>query len=139
MSNWIEVQNALGRWAWGYDEFDLELFVDALTKDATVKLETAKGIVTEMAGHEEIRAFYGDRLAKRPPGVGRRHVTTPVSIDERDGEAIVLSYLLLYIIADDVPRLVTTGWYRDRVVDDGDAWRIAARHIYLDVVQLPKP
>jgi hypothetical protein len=137
--NWIGVQNALGRWAWGYDESNLATFLDAVTADARVTIETEDGSIRTLEGREAISSFYGGRLAVRPVGIPRRHVTTPVTIEEGEHEMTVLSYLSLYTFLDGSPEVVTTGWYRDRIVDEGDAWRIAERHIHLDVVDLPKP
>jgi len=132
-------QNALGRWAWGYDESDLAVFLDSVTTDARVTIETEDGSRTILEGRDAISAFYGGRLAVRPKGVPRRHVTTPVTVGEGDLEVTILSYLTLYTFSDGSPEVVTTGWYRDRVVDEGDVWRIADRHIHLDVIDLPKP
>jgi 3-phenylpropionate/cinnamic acid dioxygenase small subunit len=140
MSNtWIRVQDALGRWAWGYDEADLDMFVNSVTTEARVTIETAGGEQEVLDGREAIRAFFGSRLRERPPGLPRRHVTTPVLIDTGDRDATVLSYLTLYTFNDGVPQLVSTGWYRDHVVNEGDAWRIASRHVHLDVAEVPKP
>jgi hypothetical protein len=138
-SDWLGVQNALGRWAWGYDESDLEMFLDSVTADARVTIETEDGSVRTLEGREAIGSFYGGRLSVRPAGIPRRHVTTPVTIDVGEQEMLVLSYLSLYTFTNGLPEVVTTGWYRDRIVDEGDAWRIAERHIHLDVVELPKP
>jgi hypothetical protein len=136
---WSQVQNALGRWAWGYDEGDLELFTSSVTMDAHVTVETGGGAAEVLEGREAIRVFFGARLRERPPGIPRRHVTTPVLVEEGDHGSTVLSYLTLYTFSGGAPQLVSTGWYRDHVVDDGDAWRIANRHVHLDVADLPKP
>jgi hypothetical protein len=136
---WIHVQNALGRWAWGYDEADLELFTNSVTAGALVTIETGDGALHVLEGREAIRVFFGARLRERPPGISRRHVTTSVLMEAGDRDATVLSYLTLYTFSGGAPQLVSTGWYRDHVVDDGDAWRIANRHVHLDVAGLPKP
>ncbi|HMH58354.1 MAG TPA: nuclear transport factor 2 family protein [Galbitalea sp.] len=136
---WTHAHNAVGRWAWAYDESDLEMFADSVTADARVTIETGNGPVEVLRGRDTIRSFFGDRLLARPAGLPRRHVTTLVTIDEGEREATVLSYLTLYTFVDRAPQLVTTGWYRDRIVDEGDMWRIADRHVHLDVAELPEP
>jgi 3-phenylpropionate/cinnamic acid dioxygenase small subunit len=139
MSERTEIENALFRWAWAYDECDLEGFIDALTEDASVKVEVAGGsVVGPMNGHAAIREFFGGRLAIRTER--RRHVTTNVIIDEETAdEARTRSYLTLIQFADGKPNVVSTGWYRDLLVKRDGIWKIKDRHAFLEVSELPSP
>jgi ketosteroid isomerase-like protein len=139
MSQRTEIENALYRWAWAYDECDLEAFLEALTEDATVKVEDAGGgIVGPLVGHDEIGAFFGSRLAVRTDA--RRHITTNVIIDaESEDEATTRCYLTLVKYEDGLPTLAGTGWYRDTLVKRDGVWRIKDRHAYLETIGIPKP
>jgi len=139
MSERSEIENALYRWAWAYDESDLEGFLDSLTEDARVTVEVAGGeIVGPMEGRDAIREFFGGRLAVRTQR--RRHVTTNVIIEaESADEARTRSYLTLIQFADGIPNVISTGWYRDRLVKRDGTWRIHDRHAFLEVSELPAP
>jgi 3-phenylpropionate/cinnamic acid dioxygenase small subunit len=134
-----EIENALYRWAWAYDECDLEGFLEAVTEDATVTVEVAGGeVVGPLNGRAEVREFFGGRLAIRTER--RRHVTTNVIIDEEtETEASTRCYLTLIQFAGGTPTVIATGWYRDRLVKDAGGWRIDDRYCFLEVPELPKP
>ncbi len=56
----------------------------------------------------------------------RRHVLSNfIMIEDGEDEAVVQSYITLYLIRDDKLELHLTGVYRDTVVrEDGNAWRL---------------
>src|SRR4051812_45841871 len=111
MSARTEIENALYRWAWAYDECDLEAFVDSVTEDATVTIEVVTGMVIEqLQGRDAVRAFFGDRLAIRTES--RRHVTTNVIIDEESAdEARTRCYLTMIQVSDGKPHVIGSGCY----------------------------
>jgi 3-phenylpropionate/cinnamic acid dioxygenase small subunit len=123
------IENALFRWARGFDDGDVETFLTSLTKDAQVTFE-AEGAnkVGPITGHDDIRAFVEDRIASRE--TRQRHFTTNILIEEQDnGEVTTTAYLMIVRLADTGPEIIATGVYRDRLVQEDGAWRITERHL----------
>ncbi len=139
MSERTKIENALYEWAWAYDACDLDGFLQTVTEDASVTVEVAGGdVVGPMRGRAAIAEFFGARLAARTEP--RRHVTTNVIIDEESTEeARTRCYLVLIQFQHGSPEVVTTGWYRDRLVKRDGVWKIKDRHAFLEVAQLPSP
>lgn len=50
----------------------------------------------------------------------------------RDGDTTTTN-LTPQSIEDGALRTISRGWYRDELVEQGDAWLIASRHICLDL------
>jgi 3-phenylpropionate/cinnamic acid dioxygenase small subunit len=134
-----EIENALYRWAWCYDEYDLDGFLDSVTADARVLIETSDGRLTgPLQGRAAIGEFYGARLAAR--STIRRHLTTNVIVeDETADSARTRSLLTLVAERDGAPAVIATGTYRDELRREEDAWRICDRHIFLEVAAIPAP
>jgi hypothetical protein len=139
MSERAEIENALYRWAWAYDECDLDAFVDALWPDASVTVESADGtVVGPLVGSDAIREFFGSRLAVRTDA--RRHVTTNLVIDEEHAtRARTRCYLTLVKYEEGLPTLAGTGWYKDVVERRDGVWKILERHAFLETAAIPKP
>ena len=129
---WL-ISDALGRYTWGYDEGDFALLGDAFTEDAVAHgkvantdigwgpLQGRAAIVEVLAG---IRATQHDQ---------RRHTISNLLFDELgEDTARVRCMLVLVATAQGVPCLVSGGWYRCRMVRQGDVWRIAEQDALLD-------
>ena len=69
----------------------------------------------------------------------RRHVLSNVFlIEDGDEEAVVNSYITLYLIENEgAPELEITGRYRDTVVQQGGTWKIKKREAVMDRVYRP--
>ncbi len=122
----LEILNVLGRYAWSYDERQLESLGSVFTPDAvwwgSVKgdfeiepIETREGIVEWLRGH---MAAQSDQ---------RRHnIINPVVTEQSATSARVLSYLLLTSATDEGVKVTTTGVYDvEFVKDDAGVWRIS--------------
>jgi 3-phenylpropionate/cinnamic acid dioxygenase small subunit len=139
MSQRSEIENALYRWAWCYDGYDLEGFLDCVTADASISVELSTGEVTgPLQGRAEIGEFFGARLAER--STLRRHVTTNVMILEESERAATTRCLLTLITEGDPGvRVAATGVYDDRLVHEDGVWRISERKVLLEVPTIPAP
>ena len=68
----------------------------------------------------------------------RRHVLTNVFIvEDGEEEALVQSYITLYLVDEGRLELHLTGVYRDRVVREDGKWRIRTREATMDVEYNP--
>jgi ketosteroid isomerase-like protein len=133
MSMTDEINYVLASWALGYDERDVPRMVACFTEDATMVLKIGgtetlgpyvgrDAVIKHMTDHHEIQ---NDQ---------RRHVVSNAVIEPvSEDEARVTSYLTLIVTDENGVRLQAAGVYRDRFVRTTDGWRIAYRHLDLDV------
>jgi hypothetical protein len=121
-------------YGWGYDEADLDLMAECFTGRCA---QWTPGAMAE--GREAIREFYeGTRRRRRDARQQTRHVISNLLIaDASETEADVFCCLTLVVTEDgpltgDRSSSVMGGRYRDRIVEDGDAWRFRERIINVD-------
>lgn len=129
---WL-ITEALGRYTWGYDEGDFELLGDAFTEDA-VAGGTVAGTDLRwgpMHGRAEIVKVLSDIRSTQTDQ--RRHTISNFLFDElTPTTARVRCMLVLVAMAGGVPRLVSGGWYRCRLIRQGAVWRISEQDALLD-------
>jgi 3-phenylpropionate/cinnamic acid dioxygenase small subunit len=129
-----EIENVLGRAAWGYDENDVDLIAAQFTETATMTLQIGRDgdTIGPFEGREAIRKLHADSLAAQTDQ--RRHnISNLVLVKETPDTASVTSNLTLLSIENGAARVLSSGWYRDDLVKVGGDWLIATRHIYLDL------
>ena len=128
----------IANWTVGYDERELERMTATFTEDASMEIDISgietKGpfvgrdaVIKDMTDHWELEKYK------------TRHVTTNLVIEPvGPEEALVSSYLTLFVIDGPKTTLQATGMYRDRFVLTDEGWRIAYRHLTLDAHYLPQ-
>lgn len=129
-----EIENVLGRAAWGYDENDVGLIAAQFTETATMTLQIGRDgdTIGPFEGREAIRKLHADSLTGQTDQ--RRHnISNLVIVKETADEASTTSNLTLLSIESGAVRVLSTGWYRDELVREGGEWLIRTRHIYLDL------
>lgn len=129
-----EIENAIHRAAWGYDENDVDLIAAQFAEDAVLTMQIGRegDVIGPFAGREAIRKLHADSLVSQTDQ--RRHNVSNVIIDAESADAAsTLANLTLLSIENGAIRVLSSGFYRDEFTRDGDAWRIATRHIYLDL------
>lgn len=129
-----EIQDTLGRAAWGYDENDVDLIATQFTEAAAMTLRIGRqgDLIGPFEGREAIRKLHADSLAGQTDQ--RRHNLTNVWFEKESAEdATVVSNLTLLSIENGAARVLSSGWYRDELVHSEGAWLIRNRHIYLDL------
>jgi hypothetical protein len=68
----------------------------------------------------------------------RRHVLTNfIMLEDGENEAVVQSYITLYLIRDDKLELHLIGVYRDHVIIEDGEWKILSRDAEMDVPYNP--
>jgi hypothetical protein len=123
MADLIAIQQLLGRYCFAHDTRNLEMLAECFAKDAA-----AMGL----RGRDAIVARYAEGY--RQLTAQRRHILTNFFlVEEAENEAVVQSYITLYLIRDEKLSLHLTGVYRDHVVYEEGAWRIQSRDATIDV------
>lgn len=129
-----EIENTLGRAAWGYDENDVDLITAQFTESASMTLRIGRegDLIGPFEGREAIRKLHADSLAAQTDQ--RRHNISNVWLEKESAdEATVVSNLTLLSVQDGSVRVLSSGWYRDELVREDGAWLIRNRHVYLDL------
>lgn len=129
-----EIENVLGRAAWGYDENDVDLVAAQFTEDASMTLQIGRDgdTIGPFEGREAIRTLHADSLAAQTDQ--RRHNVSNLLVNAETADtASTVCNLTLLSIEDGAVRVLSSGWYRDELVREGGDWLIRTRHIYLDL------
>lgn len=127
MADYAKIAQLLYRYCAAHDSRDTEMLGSCFASD--VELLGQKGrqnVVDRYAtGYQQLTAQ-------------RRHVLTNVFIlEDGESEALVQSYITLYLIRDEKLELHLTGVYRDTVVVEDGEWKIRSRQATMDVEYNP--
>jgi len=124
------IAQTLARYALGLDEGRDDLLADCLCDDVVLNFPALGQTVV---GREDAIAYLQGRRATRSDvNEQARHVITNLYVVEEDeAQALVTSYYILVVTAAEGTR-TSSGWYRDRLVRDGERWRFAERTILSD-------
>lgn len=129
----LAINELLGRAAYGLDARDLELLEQCFAADATM--------LVKIAGHPPVGPFEGraaimklmtDTLAAQTDT--RRHVISNIFFETGDAAtATVVSVLTLFSVEHGEISVISSGIYRDTVVNSSDGWQFAERLLDLDL------
>ena len=123
----IDIQQLLARYCWAHDSRDLDLLRSCFSRD--VELVGEKGI-------DAVVQRFADGYQHLT--LQRRHVLTNfLLLEDGDTEALVQSYITLYLVRGDSVELHLTGIYRDRVVMEDGQWKMRRRDSVMDVPYNP--
>ncbi|MFH5821855.1 nuclear transport factor 2 family protein [Georgenia sp. AZ-5] len=127
------IENVLNRYALAYDEDDMSDMADCFTQDASFSMRIQDGdLIGPFEGREAIVKLMRDSMEAQTDR--RRHLTTNIVVSGNgDGRATASSYLTLVSVENGTLTVLSSGRYVDELVQDGDAWRIARRHLDLDL------
>ncbi|WP_395103935.1 nuclear transport factor 2 family protein [Actinomadura sp. SCN-SB] len=128
-----DIENTFHRWALAYDERDMDTMADCFAEDAVLTMTIADGdLIGPFDGREAIMGLMRDSLASQTDQ--RRHLTTNIIIHEEDAtSATTESYLTLLSVENGAIRVLSSGKYQDRLVNEDGVWRLSKRHIALDL------
>jgi len=127
MADLLAIQQLLARYCWNHDSQNPEGVAACFTKDATFLGVTGRDKIAERMGKG-----YKSLTARR------RHVLTNfIMLEDGETEAVVQSYITLYLIKGEELELHLIGVYRDHVqIEDGE-WKISHRDATMDVPYQP--
>ena len=127
------IQDAISRYAWGYDTADFALLGSSFTEDAT-----SGGVVTgtdirwgPMRGRAEIVSVL-ESIRTAQTGQRRHNIGCFLFDKQTATAATVRCYLCLLSTDQGISRLVTGGTYSVDLVKQGDLWRMSRLDAVLD-------
>lgn len=127
MADYSEIAQLLYRYCAAHDSRNLEMLGSCLASD--VELLGAKG-------RDEVVDRY--RTGYQHLQFQRRHVLSNVFIvEDGDEQALVQSYITLFLVKEGRLETHLTGVYRDTVVREDGQWRIRSREATMDVEYNP--
>jgi len=127
MADLVAIQQLLARYCFAHDSQDPEMLATTFAKDAKLM---------GLTGRDEIASRYAEgykHLTAR-----RRHVLTNfILLEDGDEQAVVQSYITLYLIRGEALELHLIGVYRDTVVMEDGEWKIYTREATMDTPYNP--
>ncbi len=129
MDNGFEIQQAVLRVARCSDRSDVPGILANYTDDGVLD---AGGRTAE--GRDALFEFFGGAAAKPTDNERSKHVITNTLL-EQDGDAIVSTSYWQVLRSWGI---ANWGRYVDRFVDDGGAWKISRRTVFVDG-NIPRP
>ena len=127
MADLVEIQQLLARYCFAHDSQDVQMLRECFSKDVSL---------FDLHGRDEVVSKYAEGYKSLT--ARRRHVLTNfIMLEDGDTEALVQSYITLYLIKDERLELHLIGVYRDTVVIEDGAWRIKTRVATMDVPYNP--
>lgn len=128
-----KIENTLNCYTLALDSRNLEAVLQTFTADASFSIRIAGGdLIGPHVGHEGIGKLMTNSFETQLDQ--RRHICSNLVFREAgNGRARVEYYLTLMSIEDGAIRLVTTGIYKDELVDEAGIWRVSKRHLELDL------
>jgi SnoaL-like domain len=125
-----DIQQTLHRLAWGTDLRRIDYIEACYTPEARFTVTGDKGRVVE--GRDAILQGIESTWSKTPPSIGHHLITNSLVERESDTDADVVSYKTVVRVVDGKPTIVSSGWYRDHLVKEGDVWLIDDRALTND-------
>lgn len=126
------IVNTLNRYTLGMDDNDWSLVAECFTADAMLSMRVADGeLIGPFEGRDAILAMM--REASWSQEDQRRHVTSNFIIEEYGTKATNVAYLTLFSACNGTLTSLSTGKYQDELVHTNAGWKLAKRHIALDL------
>jgi 3-phenylpropionate/cinnamic acid dioxygenase small subunit len=127
VADYAEVAQLLYRYCAAHDSRDIEMLRSCFAEKAELM---------GVKGRDEIVQRYATGYQSLT--AQRRHALTNVFIvEDGEDEALVQSYITLYLIKEGKLELHLTGVYRDTVVRENGSWKIQSREATMDVEYNP--
>lgn len=128
----LDIGEMLARAAWGLDEKVIEWIEQCFAAESVFVLRVGENPPVRFEGHRAIVKLFADSM-KAQKDVRRHQITNVYFESLGEKTARVISNLTIVSVLDGAARVLTTGIYRDDVVFEGGAWRLAQRDLYLDL------
>ena len=110
-------------------------FAELWARDARLAVTSNGALVAELAGRAAIMAFYRRSWDQAGHGAGESretHVFDNPYVVAIGGDRLLATYAAMFVAwRGDIPRLMGFGEYRDEIVFEEGAWRIADRRQWL--------
>lgn len=133
------MEQPLFKFAWAVDTGDFALLAECFTEDGELVVGDTR-LVGRDAIYARLSAAASAREEQTHRRNGNRHLTSNIIVEEwSEDEALLRSYAARFVYDPSGSRVAETGWYHDRVVNDGGTWRIKHRTVNFDSPALHAP
>ena len=130
MTDRIAIERLLNTYSLAYDSRDLETMDSCFTADAVFSMQVAGQEPVSFDGRDTIMKLMTDSMASQADQ--RRHINSNLLVSEEDGVVRTTSYLTLVATEANQIQLLSSGVYRNEIVEDGGALRFRRLHLDLD-------
>lgn len=130
MTDRIAIERLLNTYSLAYDSRDLETMDSCFTADAVFSMQVAGQEPVSFDGRDTIMKLMTDSMASQTDQ--RRHINSNLLVSEEDGVVRTTSYLTLVATEANQIQLLSSGVYRNEIVEDGGALRFRRLHLDLD-------
>ncbi len=135
------INEAIGRYWVHYDEGQFDILASMLTEDCHTSSRTELGthpheafIASDNRGRDAVLAWKKHHRGASPYPL-RHNATNSFVTAERGDEVDVTSYLLVTVIADRKPALISSGFVHWTLVRTASGYRVRAQHTVLDSIE----
>lgn len=130
MTDRIAIERLLNTYSLAYDSRDLETMDSCFTADAVFSMQVAGQEPVSFDGRDTIMKLMTDSMASQTDQ--RRHMNSNLLVSEEDGVVRTTSYLTLVATEANQIQLLSSGVYRNEIVEDGGTLRFRRLHLDLD-------
>jgi ketosteroid isomerase-like protein len=130
MTDRIAIEKLLNTYSLAYDSRDLETMDSCFTADAVFSMQIAGQEPVSFEGRDTIMKLMTDSMASQTDQ--RRHINSNLLVSEEDGVVRTTSYLTLVATEANQIQLLSSGVYRNEIVEDGGTLRFRRLHLDLD-------
>jgi ketosteroid isomerase-like protein len=126
----IAIEKLLNTYSLAYDSRDLETMESCFTEGAVFSMQIAGQEPLSFEGRDTIMKLMTDSMATQTDQ--RRHINSNLLVNDEDGVVRTTSYLTLVATEGGQIQLLSSGVYRNEIVEDGGALRFRKLHLDLD-------
>ncbi|WP_411732760.1 nuclear transport factor 2 family protein [Paeniglutamicibacter sp.] len=130
MTDRMAIEKLLNTYSLAYDSRDLVTMDSCFTADAIFSMQIAGQEPVSFDGRDTIMKLMTDSMASQTDQ--RRHINSNLLVSEEDGVVRTTSYLTLVATEGDRIQLLSSGVYRNEIVEDGGTLRFRRLHLDLD-------
>lgn len=130
MTSRIAIENLLNTYSLAYDSRDLETMEACFTADAVFSMQIAGQDPMSFESRDTIMKLMTDSMSSQTDQ--RRHINSNLLVSEEDGVVGTTSYLTLVATEGDQIQLLSSGVYRNEIVEDEGSLRFRKLHLDLD-------
>ncbi|MFL4477315.1 nuclear transport factor 2 family protein [Paeniglutamicibacter sp. ORCA_105] len=130
MTDRIAIETLLNTYSLAYDSRDLATMESCFAADAVFSMQIAGQEPVSFDGRATIMKLMTDSMASQTDQ--RRHINSNLLVSEEDGVVRTTSYLTLVATEGNQIQLLSSGVYRNEIVEDGGVLRFRRLHLDLD-------
>jgi hypothetical protein len=127
----LEIMDVLNRYAWGYDQRDLQMMGNSFAQEGHFSIFLDGSELGSSTGRDNVVKWLEGFMKQQTDQ--RRHVISNVVFEKQnENYAKVISYLACTTAQNHKVRLVTTGRYQDELEKENGEWCILRKELFMD-------